>query len=350
LALHPDGTRLVVSNPWDSSLSVIDTDTFEVVGTIPLIGLPSAMAFHPSGSVLYVTCRQRVRDWTLEVVDVERGETIDSIVLARDRVWPTAIAVSAAGDRAYIVNSPSLSVTSVDTASHQVVATGFVSAGLGGIAVDPNGSRVYVPCNRFTALMELDADRLSIEGSAFVGPYPRGAGAFLQASYPKPCLEGDVNAGAGYPTTALTVNGTRGDDGRVVRVAHGSPIELSLRAAPAGPDPAAYVVWIWRGVPARPTDLLTPTGQRLGCLANPTPLQPELEPQPVGCLGGGAAPASCAGGRHFPLSPRRAPWTIRRNRGWSTAGTYTLQGVIADDGARSSARVSVTNAVIVQID
>ena len=49
------GATLLISNTKSESASVIDTDTLEVVGTIPLgKGKPNRIVFHPDGKLAWV--------------------------------------------------------------------------------------------------------------------------------------------------------------------------------------------------------------------------------------------------------------------------------------------------------
>lgn len=69
LAAPVSGATLYVTNTWTQSISIIDTDTFEVVGTIALgRGKPNRIAFHPDGRHAWVVY-DKSRD--LGIVDAE---------------------------------------------------------------------------------------------------------------------------------------------------------------------------------------------------------------------------------------------------------------------------------------
>jgi YVTN family beta-propeller protein len=54
-AFSPDGKRVYVGNTGGNSLSIVDTSTLAVVGTVPLGTSPAGMAMAPDGHTLYVT-------------------------------------------------------------------------------------------------------------------------------------------------------------------------------------------------------------------------------------------------------------------------------------------------------
>ncbi len=157
------------------------------------------------------------------------------------------------------------------------------------------------------------------------------------------CGSGTVNAGGGGIVDVLRVNGRTG----YVAVLLRNSIEITLDAAPIGPNPAAYAFWTWTGFASSPTPLVV-SGEPLGCVVNPTPVHVGLTPQPIRCLVAGLSNAYC-GSVSGPMPPPGAPWTLRLNRGLGMTGTFTLQAVVEDGGAANALGVSTTNAVVLQI-
>lgn len=235
------------------------------------------------------------------------------------------------------------------------------------IAVSPGGpiwgDFLYAIRKNTGELLRIDsAKNVSIVGSGFTGDArdmefgPDGA---LYVSMlaenrvlrirPATCVDGTVNLGAGVITDVLFVNGSAGN--RVGEIATGiaKPVEVLLAAAPGGPDPARYCVWVWSGVPVNPTALMA-RGSTLGCTVTPTPFDPDGLPRPVRCLSGGMPPLVCRGVRTFSDAPPRAPWVLRRNRGFSRPLVFAIQGVVEDAVAGNPSGISVTNAVILRIE
>ncbi|MBI1851177.1 MAG: PD40 domain-containing protein [Planctomycetes bacterium] len=161
----------------------------------------------------------------------------------------------------------------------------------------------------------------------------------------EPCARGDVNATTGPIADVLRVNGQTGG----VIVPLFTPIDVTLAASPAGPDPANYGLWIWRGYPSRQVDLVV-GGQRVGCTVNPTPLQAHQSPQPYLCLRSslGVPSRFCGTARELP-SPTRAPWQLHRPQGFNRAIAVTLQGLLLDVGSTHPSGFSVTNAIVLVV-
>ncbi|MBI3846342.1 MAG: PD40 domain-containing protein [Planctomycetes bacterium] len=168
------------------------------------------------------------------------------------------------------------------------------------------------------------------------------------------CRAGSVNAGGGLITDVLFLNGSSGDQNRIVTVPVSAPIQVSLNAAPNGPGGpgmpvARYAVWVWAQYASNAFDL-TARGELLGCTVNPTPFRPLAAPQPFRCLHGTGLPGAVCGPVPTLPSPARAPWTFTRAAGISRPAAFTFQGVLEDAGAANASGFSVTNAVILRIE
>ncbi len=160
-----------------------------------------------------------------------------------------------------------------------------------------------------------------------------------------PCGEGTVNQGSGERAAVLFINGST----VLVSVSRHAPIELRLDAPPGGPATARYLLWVWAGPPTRQRPLVW-SRSTLGCTMNPTPIEPSRAPQPIRCVRGAGVPSIVCGGTTEVLGvPPRAPFT-RAHRGFAGPILLTLQGVIEDDAASNSRRVSVTNAIFIEVE
>ncbi|MBI3783570.1 MAG: DUF4215 domain-containing protein [Deltaproteobacteria bacterium] len=208
VAVNPAGTRVYVTNQNDATLSVIDTLSETVSATIHLDGppilftdggetalvspWPYSAAVDPSGNTVYVTgpyiqssdgivwainaanntIRARIavghepygvlfspdgrwayvsnhagdpspayNDGTVSVIDTATDTAVDLIQLHQDR--PTALAISADGARLYVANWGG-SISIIDTAQRRVMNTIPLGQGLAGLALSPDGNRLYV--------------------------------------------------------------------------------------------------------------------------------------------------------------------------------------------------------------
>jgi YVTN family beta-propeller protein len=54
VAVSPDGTRLVVTNSTDGTVSLIDTADNKVIATLPVGTSPAGVVFDPTGTKFYV--------------------------------------------------------------------------------------------------------------------------------------------------------------------------------------------------------------------------------------------------------------------------------------------------------
>jgi len=158
----------------------------------------------------------------------------------------------------------------------------------------------------------------------------------------RPCAAGNVNEGGGPVTDVLFVNG----ETRSERVASGTGIEIKLETAPAGPNPASYVLYLTLAARSGAFDL-TVGPDLVGCTVNPTPFDAGVTPQPFKCLKGGFGPEYAGSVKVMNISPASAPWTRGKLTGFGRPIVMTLQGVIED--AASPSGKSVTNAVTLEV-
>jgi YVTN family beta-propeller protein len=155
IAVTPDGKRAYVANNGiDGAMWVVDTLTMQLTGHIALDSGPQRSVFSPDGKYLY----------TVYPFDSK----ITSILTATNT--PTTIPVGSSpcdvvftpdSTRAYVVNRDG-TVSVVDTSANVVTKT--ISIGTtnfyecGGIAITPDGSRIYVT--------RYDSDKASIIDTA----------------------------------------------------------------------------------------------------------------------------------------------------------------------------------------
>ena len=161
------------------------------------------------------------------------------------------------------------------------------------------------------------------------------------------CLRGTARSADGTPADNLFVNGSAGDPEGVVTAALREEIAVSMVASSFGPDPGGYAMYVWRGGIVNP-QVMTVGGTTLGCTVNPTPFNVGETPKAFRCLSG-LGPEYCEGLKVLAGSPASVPWTRRKRSGFGAPATFTMQGVVSDDGAPGTANLSVTNAVILEI-
>lgn len=176
------------------------------------------------------------------------------------------------------------------------------------------------------------------------------AAADIGAAELEDCRRGTVNRGLGPVAEVLLVNGSPGS-GPDLRVVVGvrESITLSLAASPAGPGCGYYALYTWRGTSRNPTFFIS-GGEPVGLLMNPSPFQPLSSPQPFRCvLGEALPPGACKGVRNVPGAPLKTPWSVERAQGLGGPFELTLQALVEDLGSSASNDVSLSNAVILEI-
>jgi YVTN family beta-propeller protein len=209
LGLTVPGTAstLYVTNTKSNSVSIIDTNTLEVVGTIALgSGKPNRIVFHPDGKLAWVVydksrdlgvidaeARKLVRrvkiggnpynlaftpdgrhlyvlDWSSDTSNDEvitydlRAEKIDGRVEVS--TWPAHGVFSRDGRLFYVSGESAGDVTVIDTARREIV--GRVVHGGGdamGLALRADGKVLYAAAGENKAILKIDTATNTVVGS-----------------------------------------------------------------------------------------------------------------------------------------------------------------------------------------
>ncbi len=188
VAISHDGRWAVVTNYGNretvgSSLTVIDIPARAVARTIDLGAYqrPHGAAFLPGDRALVVTAE---RDQRVLVVDFETG----TVTRTLDTGFPAShmLALPVAGDRVFTTNVRDGTVSSIPLTGDGETLSRFVAPIVEGIAVSPDGSRLWVGSNREGTVTILAGDELTALDtlSGFGFPYrmavtPDGATAVI---------------------------------------------------------------------------------------------------------------------------------------------------------------------------
>ena len=117
-------------------ISVINTKTYKVTGTIQVNAAPAEMVLSPDDSKLYVA------DYPdISVISTGTNTLITTFPINGD----TGIAISPNGSTLYVSDGISNEVWVVNAARYTIVADVPVGYGPAGLAVSPNGKLLYVP-------------------------------------------------------------------------------------------------------------------------------------------------------------------------------------------------------------
>ena len=248
------GNRMYVANATARTVKVFNTDTNQVIATIPVQTSPTAIAVSPDGKSVWVANSgsrtvQRIDPVSNTVVaTVTVGTTPTALAVTSDSVWvanagsnsvsrinttsntvaatvtnvgsaPSAIAVS--GDRVYVANKNGNSISVISTATNLVVQTKSSVTSPNGLAV--TGGKVYVtqqsPLNR---VLVLNASSLAQVATINVGAPPTsvavtpdGAQAYVTTTNHRVSV---INTATNAVASTTVVNTASGTGGHAVAV------------------------------------------------------------------------------------------------------------------------------------
>jgi YVTN family beta-propeller protein len=197
------GTYAYITNEYSSTVSVIDTATNNVTGSVPTGSHPAGVAVNPEGTKVYVAnfygenyesalseqivtkkselTKEHVAtgEGTVSVIDTATNTLIATVPVES---YPIGVAVNPAGTKVYVTNRGSNIISVIDAATNTVTATVPVESGANGIAVTPDGTKVYVT-NLYTNVVSvIDAATNKIIATVPVGSSPFGIAVSLDGT------------------------------------------------------------------------------------------------------------------------------------------------------------------------
>jgi YVTN family beta-propeller protein len=119
MAIDAEGRRLYIAHDTtpDGVVTMIDIATNGIEAIVPVGALLGGIAVHPDSSRVYVS---NSRGHEVAVIDADAHQVVDRI---RVGLVPLGLSLTPDGSRLYVANSSSHSVSAIDTATHAVVAT-----------------------------------------------------------------------------------------------------------------------------------------------------------------------------------------------------------------------------------
>ncbi|MCC6284116.1 MAG: beta-propeller fold lactonase family protein [Phycisphaerales bacterium] len=240
LALSPDGRLAVASNYGamrsGTSITFIDVDEGRTIGHTSLgeHPRPHGMVFSPDGARLYVTTEA-----ARAIVEVDVATRSVTRTIETDQGGSHMIALSPKGDRAYVANVHSGSMSVIDLEKGEVVKTVPSRAGCEGVGVSPDGTRVWLANNQSNTVTVIDAatleERTTVPCDGFplrVCFTPDGSRALVLAA-----KSGEVVVYDAARIEEITRIDTRVAHRPIVQagsLSAGSPVPLSIAMSPDG--------------------------------------------------------------------------------------------------------------------
>jgi len=161
VAVSPDGRLAVMSNYGiqtpGHTLTVIDLESKKVRRTIDISpnGRPHGIEFLADGKSVVVTSEQLL---SLLRVDIDSGEITAEI--GTSALLSHMVAVTPNGERAFVANIGSGSVTVIDLTNNIMLKEVKTGSGAEGVAVSPDGSEVWVTNRTADSVSVLNATTL----------------------------------------------------------------------------------------------------------------------------------------------------------------------------------------------
>ena len=228
VVVSPDGRRAMVANQAAGMITVLDTATNKVTATIPVpAGPPQYLAFSPTGERVYVSIWDQAR--TVAAVGVLDTATNTIVATIPVRTRPYLSAVTPDGQRLYVPNHDSGTISVIDTVTNAVTTEIKVAPNPHWVEMSRDGSRAYAANHESNLISVIDTGDNSILAEVPVQTSPHSV-----AVHPTRPLVVNVN----YDAASVTAIDT-GTDRVVATIAVGkNPQDITW--APDGRH--AYVV------------------------------------------------------------------------------------------------------------
>jgi YVTN family beta-propeller protein len=150
LDVSPDGSRLLVANADNGSVSVVDTKERKLLREIKVGDKPEGVAWIGKGPLAVATV---YREDLVVFLDTETGQVLKKLSVADE---PYGIVANAEGTRAWVTHEYPGLVSEIDLKERKVSRTMKAGVFLRGIALSPDEKRVYVTEFYSAALHALD--------------------------------------------------------------------------------------------------------------------------------------------------------------------------------------------------
>jgi len=168
VAFNQDGSKAYVANHSSNTISVIDTTKLSIVSTINVID--DSKVLLRLGNSLYASCSSGNN---VKVIDLS-SNTITSVIVVD--TYPDGLSSNPTGTKVYVACGGSSSVSVIDVASNSVTATIATGSIPHATEITPDGKYIYVACEGSNSVNVVDATTNQVFENIPVGydPYVVG--------------------------------------------------------------------------------------------------------------------------------------------------------------------------------
>jgi len=177
LDISADGQRLYVANEDAAQVSVVDVPSGKVTATVKMGDEPEGVTIRPDGKVVYVTSED---EGAVYAIDTATNKVLKKVPVGHR---PRSIGFLPDGSRAFVSLENDGAIAMIDSQAHkflhliQLEGQGATpKARPMGIAVNADGSTVYVTAGSFGHLFLVDPSKKSSSNSIEAGQRPWGVG------------------------------------------------------------------------------------------------------------------------------------------------------------------------------
>ncbi len=150
LDVSPDGTRLLVANSDNGTVTVVDTARRRVLHEIAVGDKPEGVTWVGRGPLAAVTV---YREDLVVFVDAEQGKVVGRLAVADE---PYGIVATRDGRRAYVTHEYPGTVSEIDLEARKVLREMKAGSMVRGLALAPDEKRLYVTEFYTARLLALD--------------------------------------------------------------------------------------------------------------------------------------------------------------------------------------------------
>jgi YVTN family beta-propeller protein len=182
VVVSPDNSKVYVANSFSNSVTVVDAATFKSKTiVIPKLyqGYPSSIAMAPDGKTVYVAVNNPQPDFGNAICWIIGIDTGTHQVSSATRIrFPMAVTLSPDGKTIYVIGGSSDTLYTISAATHKITHSVGLQLGsptqpvTGGIAVTPDGTKVFATDSGSARIFEVDVTTQKLVNRIPVGQAP----------------------------------------------------------------------------------------------------------------------------------------------------------------------------------